>query len=80
MQFKDIFNYEEIIHTSVKKKKDSGQSLSTMEVIPSQSFASTTNLLVKKKKKDFCNWKSKNKNSFNKKEESRNVEEEMPEK
>lgn len=52
MQFKDIFNYEEIIHTSVKKK-DSGQSLSTMEVIPSQSFASTTNLLVKKN--DFCN-------------------------
>lgn len=54
------------------KKKDSGQSLSTMEVIPSQSFASTTNLLVKKN--DFCNWKSKNKNSFNKKEEKKSPE------
>lgn len=67
MQFKDIFNYEEIIHTSVKKKKDSGQSLSTMEVIPSQSFASTTNLLVKKKKKTFATENQRTKTHLTKK-------------
>lgn len=48
MQFKDIQLWGNYSHIG-EKKKDSGQSLSTMEVIPSQSFASTTNLLVKKK-------------------------------
>lgn len=43
-----------------------------MEVIPSQSFASTTNLLVKKKK-TFATENQRTKTHLTKKKESRNV-------
>lgn len=63
MQFKDIFNYEEIIHTSVKKK--GFRSISQYYGGYSQPvFCQYDKPFSKKKKekKDFCNRKSKNKN------------------
>lgn len=71
MQFKDIQLWGNYSHIG-EKKKDSGQSLSTMEVIPSQSFASTTNLLVKEM--TFATENQRTKSNLTKKKKKKSPE------